>query len=164
MSMKNNVLPDFQEYLRSMSLVHENYIPFYAHWASKFLSFSCDHENLSHELKVEKFMDHLTSRERVSDWQIRQAHDAIKLYIHQYLNSSDSQSGSLHTQKREHKSLRSRIMEEMRQALRIKHYAYRTEISYLEWIKEFYRYTTSVKKKEFNEFCSWCCVSLDYRS
>ncbi len=71
--MKSNVLPEFQDYLRSKSLVTENYIQFYAHWASKFLSFSKSNENLSHDLRVRKFLDLLKSNNNSADWQIRQA-------------------------------------------------------------------------------------------
>jgi len=35
MSMKKQILPEFQQYLRLKSLVTEKYIPFYAQWASK---------------------------------------------------------------------------------------------------------------------------------
>jgi len=52
--MKNQILSEFQKYLRSKSLVSDKYIPFYANWASKFLSFSSENKNLSHELKVEE--------------------------------------------------------------------------------------------------------------
>jgi hypothetical protein len=38
--MSKHVLNDFQEYLRSNSLVQEKYIPFYAHWARSFLRFN----------------------------------------------------------------------------------------------------------------------------
>jgi hypothetical protein len=35
MDMKNNVLPEFQDYLRSKSLVNQKYILFYAHCARR---------------------------------------------------------------------------------------------------------------------------------
>jgi hypothetical protein len=38
--MKKNVLTEFQEHLRSSRHVQAKYIPFYIHWASKFLAFS----------------------------------------------------------------------------------------------------------------------------
>jgi hypothetical protein len=56
--MKNIVLPKFQEYLRSKSLINEKYIPYYAHWARKFLAFSKSINNLSHEVRVQKFIDY----------------------------------------------------------------------------------------------------------
>jgi len=44
--MKKITLPKFQEFLRSTSLVKEKYIPFYANWARKFLTFSRKYGNL----------------------------------------------------------------------------------------------------------------------
>jgi hypothetical protein len=40
------------------------------------------------------------------------------------------------------------MLGDMREALRIKHYAYRTEIAYLDWVEKFYNYTINVKKKD----------------
>jgi len=42
----------------------------------------------------------------------------------------------------------SKILTEMRQAIRIKHYSYRTERSYLEWAERFMDYGSSIKKKD----------------
>ena len=67
--MKSDVLPEFQEYLRSKSLVNEKYIAFYAHWASKFLAFSKSNDNFSHEVRVLKFTDYLKSNDNIADWQ-----------------------------------------------------------------------------------------------
>jgi len=87
--MNDQLLPEFQKYLHSKSLVQEKYIPFYANWAREFLTYSINNENLTHELKVDKFLNHLKLREKISEWQIRQADDAIKLYVHQFLNSNE---------------------------------------------------------------------------
>jgi hypothetical protein len=57
--MKNIVLPEFQEYLRSKSLVNANYIRYYAYWASKFSAFSKNIDNLSHEVHQKSPFDSL---------------------------------------------------------------------------------------------------------
>jgi hypothetical protein len=59
MSMYSNVLPEFQEYLRSKSLVNEKYIPYYAYWASNLLAFSNRNEYLNHDLRVDEFLNQL---------------------------------------------------------------------------------------------------------
>ncbi len=38
--MKNRVLPEFQDFLVSRSLVRAKNAPFCSHWMSKFLAFS----------------------------------------------------------------------------------------------------------------------------
>jgi hypothetical protein len=64
--MRKIVLPEFQDYLRSKSLVKEKYIPFYAHWASKFLSFSDSSKHPGHDLRIEAFLNHLRSQDNIA--------------------------------------------------------------------------------------------------
>ena len=63
--MARNVLPKFQEYLLSRGIVAEKNVSFYAWWAGKYLSFSNRHEDLSRELKFERFLD---GAPRASPW------------------------------------------------------------------------------------------------
>jgi len=148
MSMKKEVLPEFQNYMRSNRLVQEKYISFYAGWARKFLTYSSSRADLSLDLQIQQFIDHLSAQEHIADWQVRQAENAIQLYTARFMDGNVSappdpcsyESGGL--------SVSSKIMEEMRQALRIKHYAYRTERAYLDRVQEFYHYLRNVKKKE----------------
>ncbi len=79
--MINNTLPEFQEYLRSKSLVNEKYIPYYAYWASNFIAFSNRNENLTYDLSVESFLNHLRKQKNIADWQITQAGQAVQLFI-----------------------------------------------------------------------------------
>ena len=83
--MKEAVLPEFQKYLLSHKLVKERNVPFYAYWASKFLAFSNNNEEISVELRVNKFLDRLKKQKNISDWQIRQGEEALRLYIHHFL-------------------------------------------------------------------------------
>ena len=51
--MKNPILPEFQDFLVSRSLVPEKNVSFYAHWVSKSLMFSNRNEGLGHDLRGE---------------------------------------------------------------------------------------------------------------
>jgi hypothetical protein len=126
--VKKLTLPEFQEYLRTKSLVNVKYIPFYANWASKFLTFSKNEGNLSHDLQVQKFLDLLKGQENIADWQVKQAGDAIQLYVNQFMDGSESRSCSIPSENKECPSTISKMLSDMREALRIKHYAYRTEL------------------------------------
>jgi len=146
--MKKITLPKFQEFLRSTSLVKEKYIPFYANWARKFLTFSENQGNLSHDIQVRKFLDLLRGHQNISDWQVRQAENAVQLYVNQFMEGRKWPSSSTPLEKNGNPSTISQILSYMREALRIKHYAYRTEIAYLEWVEKFYTYTINVKKTD----------------
>jgi integron integrase len=141
----NQILPEFQEFLLSRSLVPKKNVSFYANWVGKFLAFSNRNEDLRDDLKVEKFLNYLKSQKNIADWQIKQAGDALRLYIHHFIDNKASilspnlsQEGILNV---------SKILSEMRQAIRIKHYSYRTERSYMEWVEKFIDYLSHTKKK-----------------
>jgi hypothetical protein len=160
--VKDRILPEFQDFLISRSLVPEKNVSFYAHWVSKFLAFSNRNEDLGPDLKVEKFLNHLKSQKNISDWQIKQADDALRLYIHHFLDgktsilSPNSVSSRTDLPRKKLPDV-SKILGEMRQAIRIKHYSYRTEHSYMDWAERFFQYTSHVKKKDVQS------ASLDSR-
>ena len=144
--MRNRILPEFQDFLLSRSLVPAKNAPFYAHWVSKFLAFSNKNQDLGPDLRVQKFLTLLKSQKKIADWQVRQADESLRLYIHHFLNGKTSVLSPNVPQERFPDA--SRILGEMREAIRIKHYSYRTERSYLEWAKRFIDYTSKVKKKD----------------
>ncbi len=129
--MSNHVLKEFQEYLRQNSLVQEKYIPFYAHWARKFFDYSTSNDNISHDLQVQKFINCLESNERLADWQVRQANDAITLYMRKFKRINNYSSLDI---KDGDSATCSHHIGKLQEALRIKHYAYRTEKKYIETI------------------------------
>ncbi len=146
--MNNHLLPEFQEFLRLRRFVNEKYIPFYAHWASKFLIFSNTNEALSHDLKIKKFLNYLDIQGNIADWQVNQADKAIHIYVHNFLNkdkaplhpnnlTADIQALDI-----------PKIFIDMRKAIRIKHYAYSTERTYLDWVKRFFNYLHNTKRKD----------------
>jgi len=144
--MRNRILPEFQDFLLSRSLVPAKNAPFYAHWVSKFLAFSNENQDLGGDLGVEKFLNQLKSQMKIADWQVKQADEALRLYIHHFLDGKTSVVSPNVPQERFPDT--SRILGEMREAIRIKHYSYRTERSYLEWAKRFIDYTSKEKKKD----------------
>ncbi len=148
--MKDNTLPEFQEFLLSRRLVNEKYIQFYAHWASKFLTFSNDHENLRHELRIEEFLNRLRADKKIADWQIKQADEALKLYVHHFLQADKSALYPNSPQTNKKLPEVSKLVSEVRKAIRIKHYAYSTERAYIDWVKRFFSYIVNEKKKDIN--------------
>jgi len=144
--MRDRILPEFQDFLLSRSLVPEKNAPFYANWVSKFLVFSNRNDDLAPDLKTEKFLNELKSQKNIADWQIRQAEEALRLYFHHFLHGDTSTLSPNLTQKKPLDT--SKILVEMREAIRIRHYSYSTERSYLDWVERFIDYTSNVKKKD----------------
>ena len=74
--MPNRILPEFQDFLLSRSLVPAKDTLFYAHWVRKFLAFSNRNQELGSNLKVQKFLNQLKSQKKIADWQVGQAEGA----------------------------------------------------------------------------------------
>ncbi len=82
---KTDILTDFQTFLSKSGTVPENKIEFYTHWVRRFLK-SCNYQVDSITPDgVSQYLDSLEADEKVMDWQVKQAADAVLLYAEQYL-------------------------------------------------------------------------------
>lgn len=150
----NPVLPDFQKFIDHHKLAPKNQIPFYAHWASRFLQFSNKQPDKPLNLRIQMFHDVLKKDKKLQDWQFEQADNAVKLYVHYFLvNNPSALSPDAKTAAGEKcpdiKTVREKILEIMR----IKHYAYSTERAYIDWFQRFHAYVTAVKNKDWQTQC-----------
>ena len=137
--MKGVILPVFQKFLVSHHLVPEKNSQYYAYWVSKFLVFANKNIDLSCNTKIEKFLKYLEGSEKTADWQIKQAETALRLYIDHFLGG-DTKTLETHEYldiQHKHYNL-SYVIRKMREIIQIKHYSYRTERSYIDWVKRFY--------------------------
>ncbi|MDP2861512.1 MAG: integron integrase [Desulfobacterales bacterium] len=142
-------LPAFQKYLLEKNLAPAKNVPFYAHWVSRFLDYARRNEFSAleyQEVAVLGFLDSLKSENHVLDWQHRQANDSIRLYYFHYLNKTDARSV-----KAVASDSLSEIIQETKRLIRLKHYSYSTERTYLQWIERFLEYARQTTKKAITE-------------
>jgi hypothetical protein len=147
--MFSGTLPEFQKYLISHKFVAEKNVSYYAYWVSKFLAFSNNNKGLSQDLLVRKFLNHLRVQKDVADWQLQQAEQALRLYTEHLLKGNISAPYLDSSQRGQTHSNLEQNLSKMREAIRIKHYSYKTERSYIDWVKRFYNYVLNIKKKDF---------------
>lgn len=145
---KDSTLTEFQAFLRSRKLVPEKNIPYFAFWASKFLYFCNKNNELDNNKLVMEFMDSLQKDHRIQDWQIRQARQAVQVYLVNFKGKTVSDALSLSAGSVAKSLDVSRIIEEMKRSIRLKHYSLSTERSYLDWAKRFFRYVCETKGDE----------------
>jgi integron integrase len=161
-------LPEFQQYLLSRKLVPEKNAPYYAYWVSRYLAFSNLLENMDKTEMLQRFLDDLQSRQHMEGWQVQQAREAVQLYTNHFLGGSTSDGktagGNISSDAFDPNS----VMAKMREAIRIKHYSYSTERTYLDWVKRFCEYTSNVKggairetpgAADIRDFLSYLAVS-----
>jgi len=145
-SKKNDVLPEFQTFLLDKKLVPEKNVLFYALWASKYFTYARKKQISSdqyQEKAVLEFIESLKTDPNMSDWQIRQAGDAIRLYYFHYRGFKPN-----NLSKGKSADFAPELLEETQRLIRLKHYSYSTEKTYLQWIKRFLEYVKQTGKKE----------------
>ena len=118
----------FQEILVKEKLTSKKQAPYYALWVNKFLSFSGEVSKENFDDILKQFIRQLRAQ-KIEDWQLGQAEEAVKLYFQYFIKENDIV-----------------ILAKLRKALRLKHYSYSTERSYLDWARRFFDYLIYVKK------------------
>lgn len=152
-------LPEFQKFLLEKKLAPEKNIPFLAFWVSRFISFGRKRDLSTNDYQdsvVLEFLDSLRADEKVLDWQPRQADDALKLYYFHFLGQgaaklSDTLKGADSAA----------TLAEVKRLIRLRHYSYSTERTYLHWIGRFFTYALAggenpaeLASSDFKDFLS----------
>jgi hypothetical protein len=133
MDRKNGRVGDFEEFLSKLGTVPKDKIKFYIHWVRRFLKF-CNYqlENINTE-RVSQFLDSLDADEKIADWQVKQAADAVILYVEKYLKKTLKQSTSPAKDSRETSTDQKgsvqwkQTLEEVKSAIRLRHFSLSTE-------------------------------------
>jgi site-specific recombinase XerD len=136
--MFENILPDFQQFLNKNKTINKKKIPFYAYWVHKFIIFSNKYGNVANETTINEFLDYLCGV-GTDDWKMKQAELAIDFFIeYSRLGRSQLKLIKIDCQKPNNETLS--IIDKVRKSIRLKHYSYRTEQTYVDWIKRFFSY------------------------
>jgi len=144
--MYSDILPDFQGFLVSQGLVSSKKAPFCAYWVSKFIVFCNNNEKAPAAAEIRMFLSQLNSN-KAADWQIEQAEGAVKLYLEHFVAKNEH---SLSATSFLNKQGADNIIHKMQEAIRVKHYSYSTERSYLGWAKSFFSYLRDIKNKNIS--------------
>jgi integron integrase len=141
-------LSTFGEYLIRKHIVREQNARFYVQWVRRFLALP-QNPSLSLGERIMSFVDRLQSDARHQDWQIEQAQRAIRIYFNTFQNGAGAEiPPDPHVVAAPDGTVgRSEVLEAARSILRTKHYSYRTEQTYLDWLNRFFRYLEHTGEK-----------------
>jgi len=130
-------LVDYEQYLRSTEIADPKKIEFYSRWVKRFLKMNLS-DQLSDFEKVNQFSESMVVDPDIDDWQEKQAKHAVEIYLNLFLKHvhSEALSGDLEA---------SKYINEIRTALRLKHYSIHTEHSYLDWSRKYIKYCREMK-------------------
>ena len=126
-------LSEYKTYLTENNFVESSKSGYYAAWVQKFLKLNIA-ENLSNNDKIRQFRDYLDVDEMLNDWLRNQGQKAVEIYLNMYLK------GIRNTPSAEDHPDIAEVAEKMRTTLRLKHYAFRTEKTYIGWVRRYFRY------------------------
>jgi len=152
---------DFQSFLKDSAKIAPKKIPFYLHWITKFHVFS---ETRSKQLPTAALLSGFLAElaKKHEDWQVRQAKDAVQHFLYYQQKKQlprNAKTGSISDPDQKwHK-----VLEAMRQAMRLRHRSLNTEKSYLSWVKKFIAYLqdtppSQVERSHIRNFLSYLAV------
>jgi len=151
-------MDDFKAYILSSRIANEKSVGFYLHWVTSFYRYcSKDLDDVVTQEVIDEYLAYLAKRKE--DWQVRQASDAIQLYLFfKKRNNRESRR-----EDGDGKAQWKTIAEEMRQALRLRHRAARTEESYLGWLRKYYIFLNgkapySIDSSHVKDFMTYLAV------
>ena len=132
-------LEPFVRYIKERNLANERNIPYYVQWVQRFLTASLPDIATSSRDRIQAFENLLSKNQSIQDWQIRQALKAVELYIKVFIPSANMEP--INPDDREKAiSEADRIYDQMRELIRLRHYSYRTEQTYLDWVRRYMGY------------------------
>jgi integron integrase len=132
-------LQQFGEFLLRARVVKERAAPHCVRWVRRFLTRPASSEPLPDQAR--RFCEDLERSGRCQDWQVRQAEQALRIYFLSFLGRTDwhCRLASTTVDEREGTDPLA-ALDELRRRLRTRHYSYRTECSYVDWVRRFLAY------------------------
>ncbi|MGH9382953.1 MAG: phage integrase N-terminal SAM-like domain-containing protein [Vicinamibacterales bacterium] len=132
-------LQEFGEFLLKAQLVRPAAAPYCVRWVRRFLSRPASDEPLADQ--VRGFCEELERSGKSADWQVRQADQALRIYFVNFLKRTDWHRRPTSTVVNEHGSTSPlAALEQLRIRVRTRHYSYRTESTYADWVRRFLGY------------------------
>ena len=143
-----DTLGRFGEHLLRARIAPERLAVHFVRWVRHFLSRPQDPREAI-AVRVRGYLDELERSGRWTDWQLTQAERAIRVYYVNFLKESDwERQVAVVARDRHGRVDRIQALALMRTRLRVRHYSYRTEGTYLDWTRRFIGYAAAAQKVE----------------
>ena len=139
----SGVFGEFQKFIVSRGFVPESKAPYFAWWVKRFEAFCADSPG-EHSERINDFLAYLGGDEKIADWQIEQARQAVSIFLRHYLDSKNVVfKDALEPVIDKKEEITARV----RELIRLKHFSYSTERTYVDWIEKFFNYITLTRHK-----------------
>jgi len=132
-------LQQFGEFLLKAQLARPQTAPYFVRWVRRFLSRPASDEPLADQ--VRGFCEELERNGGSEDWQVRQADQALRIYFVNFLKRTEwHQRPASTVVDKQGSTSRLAALDLLRTRLRTRHYSYRTECTYVDWVRRFLNY------------------------
>ncbi|MCJ8501922.1 integron integrase [Desulfatitalea alkaliphila] len=140
------LIDDFHNFLKNNRNIPKKHLPFYLHWTKLFIRFCQSQVSPGEpEQMIGPFL--IQIGKRFEQWQVDQAKEALSLYCF-YAGRSVSAAGpASNVSAGDWK----KAGEDMVRMLRLKQRSYRTEQTYLKWLRDFFVYVKPVGPCELTD-------------
>lgn len=132
-------LEPFVQYIKQRNLVDERHLPFYVKWVQRFLTAELPPIAASAADRIQAFENLLSKDRSIEEWQVRQALRAVELYVKVFATTGKAETVSAGNPDKAISDAEG-VYSQMRDLIRIRHYAYRTEQTYLDWVRRYLAY------------------------
>jgi len=140
-------LASYGEYLLKHAMVQSGREIYFVNWVRRFLNNEQLFKGKSWQDKLPQFLDSLAKEANIQSWQVDQAEQAVRLYFQNYqarqktapVQNPASPTGTIEQNAKRFN--REEVLNNTREWIRVKHYAYKTEQSYMSWCKRFLDYS-----------------------
>ncbi|WP_319416451.1 integron integrase [Marispirochaeta aestuarii] len=129
--MDQEVYGRYINYLQKYHKIKENHLSWYLHWVKKYINYWNNDKNYLKDDSIRRYFQFLA--DRYEPWQVEQAATAIRLFVH-YVNKMEN---SANLQKPGNWP---EVLDKMKSELRVQSKSYRTEKTYLYWVRDFSRW------------------------
>ncbi len=149
----------FLEYLRDVARIPERWLPTYEKWARDYEAWRREKGNTGQPSAL--FFNKLATR--VPEASVIQARRAVHLRTLFEARNGRSATSSEPSPPKVARIQGRNVLEELKQAIRLKHLSYRTEQAYLGWADRFVRFVASrqsavIGEKDLQEFLSFLAI------
>ena len=126
--------------VNGLSYVPEKVGPFFLRWIQRFVATQPDALKSPEDAR-KRFIEAMTASESYAEWQVRQAERAVRWFQARFGSGGEEKVARAQTARLAPESSWEEVMAAVTRVLRQRDYAYRTEQTYLGWIKRFRQYT-----------------------
>jgi integron integrase len=145
----------FGEFLLKQQFVRPGHERYLVYWVRKFLARPVEIPVRNLDGRIAGYMDELRACGAHQDWQIDQAERAVRLYFVNFGKESQAAAVVPSAVKPDAESAfpRQETLSALETVLRLKHYSYSTERTYLDWTSRFFEYLAETGHRKASGNC-----------